>query len=273
MKFIEKNQTELTPKDFFHGQRFVAVMYEIPVSGKITIEDERILLCQNEHEGYSGDDKQGFKYSFLLGYTNDMDKPIHALCGGDFYGIENFKLEKRNDTQIDFWDSLNSINNIKIQPLINFIEKKRLNDKYFIDKKIKNDDPFSFLATQAVYHDIVVYGLSDKDEDWLLSNFTEELSFLEMRENPRELIFRFTDKISSVSKDDIKSQIALRGGKIKETASSMDLRANDVNSIIENLLKRMDSNAPSGDAPILNEGPIIGSNYTNDDGLTDDFSF
>lgn len=82
------------------------------------------------------------------------------------------------------------------------------------------------LEQKTSTHDLVVEGLSDENEDWLLSNYTQELSFLRINERPqhpqRQLVFRFKVEASNESREHIRNQIKLKGGNSKETLSSID---------------------------------------------------
>lgn len=60
----------------YHGKRFTTTYWDDRgLSGRICIEDNRIYLCQDEHNGNKCDEKFGYKYSWEL-LSTDMDRSI-----------------------------------------------------------------------------------------------------------------------------------------------------------------------------------------------------
>ena len=88
VKYLDKQQSELTPSDFYTGQRFEGTIRSSFCKGKVYVDEytKRIYLCQDEENGDDCKDKQGFKYSYVI-YTG------HGLL---FSGIivKDLKIEK-----------------------------------------------------------------------------------------------------------------------------------------------------------------------------------
>lgn len=54
------------------GKKFKASIHDIPVEGRIQVEEGSIYLCQDVMNGYSCEDKLGFKYSWYIGDGSEM---------------------------------------------------------------------------------------------------------------------------------------------------------------------------------------------------------
>ena len=50
-----------------HGSMFSAKYFGVKIIGKITVENEKVYLCQDEVDGSDCEDKQGYKYSWWIG--------------------------------------------------------------------------------------------------------------------------------------------------------------------------------------------------------------
>ena len=54
------------------GKKFKASIHNIPVEGRIQVEEGRIYLCQDVSNGSICEDKLGFKYSWYIGDGSEM---------------------------------------------------------------------------------------------------------------------------------------------------------------------------------------------------------
>ena len=53
-----------------HGRPFKATIYGVEVTGKISIDDDRVYLCQDKYDGATTQEKFGYKYSWVWSNTN-----------------------------------------------------------------------------------------------------------------------------------------------------------------------------------------------------------
>lgn len=54
------------------GKKFKASIHNIPVEGRIQVEEGSIYLCQDARSGSSCEDKLGFKYSWCIGDGSEV---------------------------------------------------------------------------------------------------------------------------------------------------------------------------------------------------------
>lgn len=69
----------------YHGIPFKATINNVNCEGRITVENGQVYLCQNSCSGSDCMNKQGFRYSWLLG------SPFHTEASRD--QVNNLKLE------------------------------------------------------------------------------------------------------------------------------------------------------------------------------------
>jgi hypothetical protein len=122
---LQKLQKDLTFHDFYHGQRFTAFIgfRRLPASGRITIEDERVYLCQNKVDGVRCRDTQGYKYSFLISQNkilkfddiNDLRIEQHrSKTPFTMWDLRNGKVYRTGDTVFRFKGFVGTHENIKL---------------------------------------------------------------------------------------------------------------------------------------------------------------
>ncbi len=87
---INKEQKDLKYYDFYHGQRFTGKINEKQTFGRVTIENNKIYLCQDVEDGADCQDKQGYTYSYTL---SDRENTINDE---DMEMVEDLKIEKPN---------------------------------------------------------------------------------------------------------------------------------------------------------------------------------
>ncbi len=85
---INKEQKDLKYSDFYHSQRFTGKINEKQAFGRVTIENNKIYLCQDVEDGADCQDKQGYKYSYTL---SDRENTINDE---DMEMVEDLKIEK-----------------------------------------------------------------------------------------------------------------------------------------------------------------------------------
>ena len=73
-----------------HGREFTANIEGTQVVGVVTIEDDRVYLCQNEKQGASCNDKQGYEYSWIWSTS------LECSNGGNDVRYFRF-IEKENE--------------------------------------------------------------------------------------------------------------------------------------------------------------------------------
>ena len=89
VKYLDKSQSELTPSDFYTGQRFEGTIRKSFCKGKIYVaDDKRIYLCQDKESGDNCKDKQGHKYSYVIYTGNGL------LFSGGGIQVKDLKVEK-----------------------------------------------------------------------------------------------------------------------------------------------------------------------------------
>ncbi len=190
--YIKKEQFELTFEDFYHGQSFKCNLEGKPCNGKISIENDNVYLCQNVSNGSPCKDKHGFEFSYIILHKKKWVKDGESMFS---MKVENLKIEKaiKND-----------------EPLFS---------------TTKNHLPIALMDCDLNNpKDLIVSGLSDEGEDWLLSNFTDGLSFVHMDNLTRNMTFRFRENVPEEEKDVIIKQIKDKGATIKSTyESTLDL--------------------------------------------------
>jgi hypothetical protein len=80
--------------DFYDGQKFTAVIKDIPTTGEVSIEDGKVYLCQNDVDGSRPRDPKnlrGFKTSYII---SPVPEQIAIFEKGGSYHVENLVLSK-----------------------------------------------------------------------------------------------------------------------------------------------------------------------------------
>jgi len=62
------------------GEFFTFTHYDIKLTGRVTIEDGNVYLCQNVKSGCNCRDKKGYPHSYVLG-----NSPISRSFAGDYF--------------------------------------------------------------------------------------------------------------------------------------------------------------------------------------------
>jgi hypothetical protein len=93
--YIDKKQGELRYEDFYHGQLYEAQLkfysdHDVwtDVTGRVTIQDECVYLCQDGVEGKACGEKHGHKFSFTI--SNQRKR----VFDGNFH-VQNLKLQSK----------------------------------------------------------------------------------------------------------------------------------------------------------------------------------
>ena len=88
-RWLNKEQKDLVFSDFYQGQLFIGDIEENKdVIGKITIENNRVYLCQDRVMGNQCSDKQGYKHSYTIGSNRIIT--VNGEVGG--INVEHLKI-------------------------------------------------------------------------------------------------------------------------------------------------------------------------------------
>lgn len=146
-RVIEKSTHELEYSDFYHGQRFTGTIEGLETYGVVTIEDDRIFLCQDVYAGTKCTETHGFAYSYVLSSAIVRNK---VSIGTPGINVAFLKLEiPDRKTIIDIYKNHVSDSIVGITPL-----------------------------SAKVFDHINVIGLEDPADDRLMSSYTDDLSFI-----------------------------------------------------------------------------------------------
>ena len=174
-----------------HGSMFSAKYFGVKITGKITVENERVYLCQDEVDGADCEDKQGYKYSWWIGSFpekwDDEDftdfKLIDRLPRFKVGDEITYKARKDlPDQRYQFGGEDHGGFLGRIQSYIEYVPEK---DCYKIDVEARASSSYSMLESEFLEYDEVV-----KCKDSIKIEYAEQGPAL-----PKKFYLRHTPEI------------------------------------------------------------------------------
>mgnify|MGYP007113991378 CR=1 FL=1 len=83
-----------------NGMRFYAKIKESPVSGKITVENGLVYLCQDEFDGSDCINKRGYKYSRCVATGNEKEIERNGVSSLKIFNMTQKDIDEYKDWQV-----------------------------------------------------------------------------------------------------------------------------------------------------------------------------
>lgn len=211
--FINKKQEELIFDDFYDGQYFEAVIQDKLCTGRVTIENNCVYLCQDTEDGADCMDKKGFDYSYIIledkVWVEDNDLQQLTVSKND-HGI-NMTVSNLDEDTFDwllssFSDELKLVSHSKGQ--LTFLPGPS-GLLYYFDhayNKTKN-----VIREKKLY--LSIDGLDDPSDERVIMMHADSMSFVGFSKLTGSPIFKMLED-STGSLNNLPEEIILLGGAI-----------------------------------------------------------
>jgi hypothetical protein len=161
LDYMGKMQSELIYEDFYHGQRFMCAIDEGAgnwrfATGKVTIEGDKIYLCQNEVPGSDCTEKHGHQYSYVI---SSYPGSVTIDGSSDGISVRNLLIEKPAGFPNTNWNIAGEPSVVGIIPLDLTIDDLVPGQFYHIEFSSDEGDP------QTARHLVFQYKENSGDKD------------------------------------------------------------------------------------------------------------
>lgn len=193
---------ELEEKDLYHGMSVTCILTGTPINdAKISIEENKIHLCQNHIHGNIAKDKLGYTKSYCIKGTHDLEyhkrTEVKSLYAANLETITTYEFQKGN------------IVHFKSSGIKNIIKIKNINNKYLKGTNLITVDYASFNSHEGKWN--------RNDISNLRKATKEEKIWFESCENHNKYIpapkYKVGDILTYLNKDTLPGNNYTLGGK------------------------------------------------------------
>jgi len=202
--YLSTKQEDLTYEDFYDGQRFEGIVRGKPCKGKITIQEDRVFLCQDVVEGSRCNRRHGYSNSYRV---TRRTKTVSLNRLEDGFDVSDLKVE------VNYKKLENDIEKSVYETLL--IKKSLLTStpaERFIPAK---PEPISYIQISE---------LEDPADERLMMNYMDDLSFIGFSKKHEGPIFKLKkDRLP----DEFYETLREIGGKLSPVPYLLDHGINE----------------------------------------------